>query len=178
MSIRENGTAQIPLRELTLGRYWACLIALGIGETQGDDDTVLFVEAVLRGDDRAPFDFARVEEARIALFLDEMLVSPARYASPLVAREVAEQVWGVVIEQVNTAGMLANERADLVMDEIAHEPAGGGFCSQDKLMAAFEPHHLIALLDMPLVQAMAWMRSRAATESLRKMKDAYKGRMN
>ena len=175
---RENGTAQIALRELTLGRYWACLIALGIGETRGDGDTVLFVEAVLRGEDRAPFDFDQVEDSRIALFLDEILVEPVDFTTVEVARHTARVAWASVIQQVNTAGMLANERGDLVMDEIAHEPSEGGFCSQDKLMAAFEPHHLVALLDMSLVQAMAWMRCRAATQSLKKITDAYKGRMN
>ena len=155
-SHRENGTAQIALRELTLGRYWACLIALGVEEGAEPE----------------------FQKDRIALFLDEILAAPVDFVSPDVAEQTARAAWASIITQVNTAGMLAAERADIVMDEIAHEPASSGTMSLDRLMCQFEPQQLAPLLEMPFVQAMAWLRGRSATESLKEMKRKYKARMN
>lgn len=157
MSHRENGTAQIALRELTLGRYWACLIALGVEE--GADP-----------------DFTRHD--RLALFLDEILAEAIDFAAPKVAEQMALAAWSSVVQQVNTAGMLAQERADIVMDEIAHEPEKKGAMSIDRLMCQLEAHQLAPLLNMPLVQALAWMRGRSATESLKESIRKFKTRLN
>ena len=156
---RRDDSDQIQLERITLGLYWSCLIALGVREKE-------------------PVDFTEIGKDRLALFLGVVLVDPVSYKDEAVARNVGALAWSSVVEQMSLADSLAGERADMVMDEIAHEPPKSGDMSIDRLLCQFEPHHLVPLLDMPPAQALAWMRGRGATESLKELKRKYSERMN
>ena len=156
---RRSDNGQLQLEALSLGLYWSCLIALGVREKE-------------------PVDFETLDKERLALFLGTVLTEPAGYRDEDVARGVGALAWQSVVEQMSLADAQANERAGMVMDEIAHEPPKSGDMSIDRLMCQFEPHHLVPLLDMPPAQALAWMRGRGATESLKELKRKYSERMN
>ena len=156
---RRSDNGQLQLEGLTLGLYWSCLIALGVREKE-------------------PVDFETLDKERLALFLGVILKDAVSYKEEAVARNVGALAWQSVVEQMSLADAQANERAGMVMDEIAHEPPQSGDMSIDRLMCQFEPHHLVPLLDMPPAQALAWMRGRGATESLKELKRKYSERMN
>ena len=156
---RRSDNGQLQLEGLTLGLYWSCLIALGVREKE-------------------PVDFNEIGKDRLALFLGVILKDAVSYKEEAIARNVGALAWSSVVEQMSLADSLASERAGMVMDEIAHEPPKSGDMSIDRLMCQFEPHHLVPLLDMPPAQALAWMRGRGATESLKELKRKYSERMN
>lgn len=156
--LRKEPDTPIVLRETTLGRYWSCLVILGVKENE-------------------VVDFAAMESWRLAMFLSEALEGTPEFVEG-TAVSVAEVAWQAITETVGDAIRLADERAEMIMDELSHEPPKGGSMSLDRVFYSFEPHHLQPLLEMPPILAMAWMRGRAVTQSLDKLKKKYKERMN